>query len=158
MQRVGVNNGSFFLSRAVWRTGSRFQVVWLSGDGLVSREFDGSNAQWGTPQAVAPGRAASPITSRGGGGGVVVMWWANKPSGSGTDIGFSRWNAATGSWVMSSALLTPRPVVLNQAAAFPDSASLAIGGNGTATMLWREYLPPGVSGATLQGTRVPLAP
>lgn len=157
-QRVGVNNGSFFLSRAVWRTGSRFQVVWLSGDGLASREFDGSNGQWGAPLPVATGRAASPITTRGGGGGVVVMWWANKLSGSGTDIGFSRWNAATGSWVMSSALLTPRPVVLNQAAAFPDSASLAIGGNGTATMLWREYLPPGVSGATLQGTQVPLAP
>ena len=157
-QRVGLNNGSFFLSRAVWRTGSRFQMVWLSGDGLASREFDGSNAQWGPAQAVAPGRAASPITSRGGGGGVVVLWWANKLSGSGTDIGFSRWNTATGSWVMSPALLTPRPVVLNQAASFPDSASLAIGGNGTATMVWREYLPPGVSGAYLQGTRVPLAP
>jgi len=157
-QRVGLNNGSFFLSRAVWRTGARFQVVWLSGDGLASREFDGSNGQWGAPLPVATGRAASPITTRGGGGGVVVMWWANKLSGSGTDIGFSRWNAATGSWVMSSALLSPRPVVLNQATAFPDSASLAVSASSTATMLWREYQPPGVSGATLQGTRVPLAP
>ncbi|MBC7992935.1 MAG: hypothetical protein H7Z15_06795, partial [Rhizobacter sp.] len=157
-QRVGLNNGSFFLSRAVWRIGSRFQVVWLSGDGLASREFDGSNGQWGAPLPVATGRAASPITTRGGGGGVVVMWWANKLSGSGTDIGFSRWNAVSGSWVMSSALLTPRPMILNQAAAFPDSASLAVSASGTATMLWREYLAPGVSGAILQGTRVPLVP
>jgi PKD repeat protein len=158
-QRVGTNNGSFFLPQAVWVTGSRFQVVWLSTGGIAGREFSGSNGQWGAPLIATPARiSATPVMARGGTGGVIVVWWANKITGSGTDLGFSQWNPDTSTWTMSPALLSPRPVVLPQAELFSDSASVVISSNGAVTMLWREGQPPGTPGATLQATQLDLTP
>lgn len=154
VQTLGVSSGSFFMPRAVRRTGSRLQLVWWpEGAGLSSRELDTTTGIWGAPRAIAPARASSAAQVAASSG--VVLWWASKLSGTGTDFGYSRWNAAGDAWTTPAAVLSPRPLILNQAASFPDSADVAVDGAGVATLLWREALPPGQVGTLLRATRVP---
>jgi PKD repeat protein len=159
-QLLGTNSGSFYLPQLAKRTGSSLQLVWRAeGVGLASRDFDTAAQTWSAAQAILPARASSAanVAVGGGAGGSVVMWWASKLTGTGTDFGFSSHSGA-GNWSTPSAVLTPRPMVLSQAQTFPDSGSVTVDGNGIATVLWREFMPPGQSGVLLRATRVPLVP
>lgn len=153
-QVLGTNSGVFYLPRAARRTASRLQVVWWEANvGLSSRELDTVAQTWSARASIVPARAASAANVAVGGG--IVMWWASKLSGSGSDFGVSTWDDVAGAWTTPAAVLTPRPLILNQAATFADSGSIAVDGNGMATVLWRENVAPGQGGALLRAARIP---
>jgi hypothetical protein len=159
-QLLGTNSGGFYLPRLIKRSDSHLQMIWWAeGSGLSSREFDTGTAIWGSSRPIVPARASSAanVAAAGGDSGSVVMWWAGKLSGSGSDFGFSTSNGGS-DWSTSSAVLTPRPAIQNQAATFADSGSVAMDGNGDATILWREFIAPGQSGVLLRAARVPRVP